>query len=183
MSRSLLLVALLGMSLMPCLAATDGMPAGWLLTGNHPQNYTVGTQGDGIAYLASKADSSGDGFGTMMQSIRADGYAAKRVRFTAMVRSENVSRSAGLWMRVDAGSKEIAFDNMQSRPIKGTNGWMKYEVALNVPINATSISFGALLSSNGEIWLKDVSFETVNSDVPTMKRQLLPEKPINLDFK
>lgn len=183
MRRSLLLVALLGASLVPCVAATDGVPAGWLLAGDHPQNYRAGTEGDGIAYLASKADSSGAGFGTMMQTIRADRYAAKRVRFSAMVRSENVNKWAGLWMRVDAGSKAVAFDNMQSRPIQGTNGWTKYEVVLNVPINATSISFGVLMSSNGEVWLNNVSFEEVNPDVPTTEYLPRPEKPVNLDFK
>ena len=183
MRRPLLLITLLGVSLVPCIAATDGVPAGWLLAGDHPQNYKVGSDGNGNAYLASKTDSTGDGFGTLMQTVKAEAYAGKRVRLSAVVRSEDVKGWAGLWMRVDAGSKAVAFDNMEYRPIKGTNGWTKHEVVLNVPINATGISFGALMDSNGEIWLSHVSFEVVNSDVPTTGQWPLGEKPVNLDFK
>lgn len=183
MRRPLLLLTLLCGSLVPCVAATDGVPAGWLLAGDHPQNYRVGSDGDGTAYLASKTDLTGEGFGTLMQAIQAKEYAGKRVRFSALVRSENVTGWAGLWMRVDQGSKAVAFDNMQSRPIKGTSGWTKYEVVLNVPVDATGISFGALMDSNGEIWLSHVSFDVVNSDVPTTGEQPLAEKPVNLDFR
>ena len=183
MRRPLLLITLLGASLVPCVAATDGTPTGWLLAGDHPQNYKVGMEGDGIAYIASKTGSDGDGFGTLMQSVRADEYAGKRVRFSAMVRSENVSRWAGLWARVDAGDKTVAFDNMQSRPIKGTSEWKRYEVVLIVPINATKISFGSLMASNGEIWLKDLSFDAVDSDLPATGGRLPAEKPVNLNFK
>lgn len=183
MRRPLLLITLLGVSLVPCIAATDGVPAGWLLAGDHPQNYRVGSDGQGVEFLASKTDSSGDGFGTLMQMVKADSYAGKRVRFSAMVQSEDVKGWAGLWMRVDQASKVVAFDNMEYRPIKGTSGWKKYEVVLNVPINATGISFGALMSANGEIWMKDLSFEEVNSDVPTTGHWPLMERPVNLDFR
>ena len=183
MRRPLLLITLLSASLVPCVAATDGTPAGWLLAGNHAQNYRIGSDGEGIEYLASTTNSSGAGFGTLMQSIRADRYAARRVRFSAMVRSEDVKAWAGLWMRVDAGNKALAFDNMNTRPIKGTSEWKKYEVVLNVPVNATKISFGALVASNGEIWLKDLCFEAVNSDVPATEERFPAQKPVNLDFR
>ena len=178
MRRFLLLVALMGASLVPCVAATDGVPPGWLLTGSQPQNYRTGSDANGTAFLQSKPDAKVSGFGTLMQTVKADAYAGKRVRFSAMVRSEDVNGWAGLWMRIDQGNKALAFDNMETRPIKGTNGWKKYEVVLNVPINATGISFGALVASNGEVWLSDVSFAVVNSDVWP-----LGEKPKNLDFR
>jgi hypothetical protein len=183
MRRCLLLVALLGASLVPCVAATDGVPAGWFLAGDHPQNYKAGSDGNGIAFFASKPDASGEGFGSLMQSIRADEYAGKRVRLRATVRSEGLTGWAGLWMRVDQGQKSVAFDNMQSRPIKGITGWTTYDVVLDVPANATGISFGALVASSGEIWLRDVEFGTVGSDVPTTGGIVLPAKPVNLDFK
>jgi hypothetical protein len=184
MRRPLLLIALLSASLVPCIAATDGVPVGWFLAGDHPQNYRTGVDGNGTAFLTSKLDvNAAGGFGTLMQSVKADAYAGRRVRFSAMVRSEDVKGWAGLWMRVDQGSKTLALDNMETRPIKGTNGWMKYEVVLNVPINATGISFGALVDSNGEVWLSHVSFAVVNSDMPTSGQWPFGEKPKNLDFR
>jgi hypothetical protein len=182
MRRSLLLVALFCASLAPCVAATDGVPVGWLLAGSHPENYKTGREADGIAFLTSKTDATAAGFGTLMQSIAANEYKGQRVRFRATVRSEDVTGWAGLWMRVDQGSKPVAFDNMQMRPVKGTTGWATYEVVLDVPVDATGISFGALLDSNGEIWLRSAEFGPVASDVPTTG-QTLPLKPVNLDFK
>ena len=181
MRRSLLLIALLGASLVPCVAATDGVPTGWLLAGNHPENYKTGRD-EGVAFLASKQGGTGEGFGTLMQSVHADEYVGKRVRFRATLRSEDVTGWAGLWMRVDQGSKMVAFDNMQTRPIKGTTGWSTYEVVLDVPPTATNISFGALVDSNGGIWLREAEFGPVGLDVPTTGK-VYPLKPVNLDFR
>lgn len=185
MRNPLLLAALLGATLVPCVAATDGVPPGWFLAGSQPQSYRTGMDANGTAFLASKDGVKVTGFGTLMQSFQATDYAGKRVRFAAMVRSENVSDWAGLWMRVDEGMKPVAFDNMQSRAIKGTTGWTTYEVVLDVPADATKISFGALVSSNGGIWLREARFGPVGSDVPTTNLPMpqVPAKPVNLDFR
>ena len=185
MHRSLLLVALLGASLVPCVAATDGVPPGWHLTGSQPQSYKTGADANGTAFLASNTDAKVTGFGTLMQAVQASEYAGKRIRFRATVRSEDVAGWAGLWMRVDQGSKMLAFDNMQTRPIRGTTGWATYEVVLNVPPDATSISFGVLLDSNGGIWLRGAEFGPVGSEVPTTQVTMpqAPTQPVNLDFK
>lgn len=190
MRRSLLLVALLSASLAPCVAATDGVPAGWRLAGDRPYSYRTGADGNGTAFLVSKLDAPDiAGFGTLMQSIKADEFAGKRVRFHATVCSEDLTGWAGLWMRVDHGSKTVAFDNMERRPIKGTSGWARYDVVLDVPADATNISFGVLVASNGGVWLRGVGFEPVGEDVPTTG-SFLPvvqgmerlDHPVNLDF-
>lgn len=181
MRRPLLLITLLGVSLVPCVAAMDGVPVGWFLAGNHPENYKTG-RNEGVAFIASKQGGTGEGFGTLMQSVRADEYVGRRVRFRATVRSEDVAGWAGLWMRVDQGPKMVAFDNMQTRPIKGTTGWTTYQVVLDVPPTATNISFGALVASNGGIWLREAAFGPVGLDVPATGN-VYPLQPVNLDFK
>jgi len=60
----------------------------------------------------------------------------------------------------------LAFDNMDRRPIKGTTDWIKYEIVLFVPAEATSISYGVLLDRTGQIWFKDIMFEVVDNTVP-----------------
>lgn len=174
MRRPLLLLALLSASLFPCVAATDGAPAGWHLAGDHPENYRTGADANGIAYLMSRPDSIGSGFGTLMRSIPADRYRGKRVRFRASVRSDDVAEWAGLWMRVDVGTNVVAFDNMQSRPIKGATLWHTYEVVLDVPPDATKIAFGTLVVSRGEVWMDHASVETVGRDVPTTGKSITP---------
>src|SRR5579872_6983482 len=77
-------------------------PQGWLLAGNKPANYETGVDqaavfnGRPSGYLLAKSD--GDGFGTLMQEFSATQYLGKRVRFSAWVKSDRVTRWAGLWM-------------------------------------------------------------------------------------
>lgn len=159
------------------------------LAGDNPTNYRTGVdRGDmrgGLpsAYLASLA--KGNGFGTLMQSINAVNYAGKRVRLQGWVKSEDIGDWAGLWMRVDKGRETVAFDNMQDRGIKGGQPWSIYDVVLDVPPDATCISFGILLTGVGEVWLSDLSLEVVDIGTPTTgmnPRTTLPLRPVNLSF-
>jgi hypothetical protein len=176
--------------LMCSLGVQAAVPPGWLLAGSKPASYEVGVDGQAAynghpsAYLKSKEAFVG-GFGTLMQTFQADKYVGKRVRFSAFVKSEGIQSSAGLWMRVDKDSGSVAFDNMQDRPIKGTTGWQKYEVVLDVPQEATGIFFGVLLDGTGEVWLNSAKFEVVGADVATTggKGSKLPDGPTNLDFE
>ncbi len=63
--------------------------------------------------------------------------------------------------------KGISFDNMQSRPIKGTVDWRKYEIVLDVPQQTAGIYFGVLLAGSGGVWLSNVQLEIVGEGVPT----------------
>ncbi len=125
--------------LMACsIALQAAVPNGWLITGSKAADYESGTDaaaahnGHPSAYLKSTTPQV-QGFGTLMQDFRADHYLGKRVRFSAFVKTEAAQDWAGLWMRVDKESKQVAFDNMQNRPIKGTTNWQKYDVVLDVP--------------------------------------------------
>ena len=165
-------------------------PQGWYLAGSKPAEYESGVDkqvqynAHPSAYLKSKATVS-EGFGTLMQNFSADQYAGKRLRLTAFVRSEGVENWAGLWMRVDKGKDSVAFDNMQDRPIAGSNAWREYTVVLDVPQNATGIFFGVLLSGSGEVWVNSVKLEPVGPEVPTTGSSATQrrDRPTNLDFE
>ena len=168
-------------------------PQGWFLAGSKPQEYNVAVdrhapKGEGsAALLESKSGNVSEGFGTLMQTFGAAGYAGKRVRMTADVRAQGVQDWAGLWMRVDApGNRSVAFDNMQNRAIKGTSDWRSYAVVLDVPAASESISFGILLSGPGKVWIDNVRFEEVSASVPTTGRTapaMGTKQPANLDFE
>ncbi len=62
---------------------------------------------------------------------------------------------------------EEVLDNMQSRPIRGTVDWRKYEVVLDVPQQTVGIYFGVLLAGSGQVWLSNVQLEAVSEGVQT----------------
>jgi len=171
---------------------TDHAPSGWFMAGSKPTSYRTGVDkaaiydGQPSAYLQS-AEPKTDGFGTLMQTINAASYAGKRVRLRASVKSQDVGDWAGMWMRVDKDQKVIAFDNMQNRAIKGTHPWSAKDVVLDVPEDATSISFGILLTGEGEVWMNHLTFEIVGEETETTsgnpsQKAPLASSPVNLNF-
>lgn len=173
--------------------ASLGMPDGWIRAGSAPADFDMGTDqsvayaGKASGYLKSKVAKPG-GFGTLMQKCKAEEFHGKRVRMSAWVKSEKVMSWAGLWMRVDGpeASQPLAFDNMQSRPIKGTSGWSQHQVVLDVAPEAKDIAFGILLDGPGAVWLDEIKFEVVDQSVPTTDTGAggkLAAEPQNLDFE
>ena len=85
---------------------------------------------------------------------------------SAYVKTEDVSKWAGLWMRVDGPTGIVSFDNMSNRAIVGDTDWTRYEIVLDVPEDATHIGFGILLHEEGQVWVDGFTFEAVGQDVP-----------------
>ncbi|WP_257454654.1 AraC family transcriptional regulator [Archangium lipolyticum] len=159
----------------PASAADDkkALPEGWFVTESSPQLYEAGLdpqspcEGNRSAWLRSRQGEPA-GYGTFMQAFGAGAFRGKRLRFSAVVRTEDVKGWSGLWMRVEGeGSREpLAFDNMQSRALVGTTACKRHEVVLDVPQDARSIMAGLLLSGTGKAWIGAVRFETVDDSVP-----------------
>jgi hypothetical protein len=173
------------------LALYAEVPKGWFMAGSKPADYESSVDsgnaygGQPSAYLRSKKSQAQDGFGTLMQNFSAEPYVGKRVRFSAFVKSENIERWSGLWMRVDGktGTSPLAFDNMQDRPVKGTSAWRNCEVVLDVPAGATGIFLGILLDGPGTVWMNGAKFEEVATSIPTTDKVKAPAQgPTNLGF-
>ena len=120
--------------------------------------------GAASAFFEALADPD-QSFKTMIQAIAADEYRGKRVRYSAFVKSQDIDKWAGLWMRVDTEKSSPSFDNMMERSIKGTTEWQKYEIVLDVPGDAEMITFGLLIDSKGKLWVDDMAMEIVGDDV------------------
>jgi len=187
------------------LAITSPLPEGWFLAGTRPAEYDAGMEsiqvsvsfaggsaGDqsfgvqGALVLKSKEGITTTGFGTLMRQLDSAPYLGKRVRFSASVKADGVKRHgndawAGLWMRIDEPGRVIVLDNMHDgghdRAIRGTKDWKRYSVVLDVPENASRVSFGILLAGAGAMWANDMKVEAVGPEVkvtakpfPTMYR-------------
>jgi len=126
---------------------------------------SVGRSGGASGHVTA-ASQAPTAFGSLSQIIRADDYRGKRIRFSAYVKTRDVSgKGVGLWMRVDGNGGTMAFDNMQRRPLLGSVDWTRASVVLDVPGDAEGILFGLILASGGEVWMDDASLEVVATDV------------------
>ncbi|MDH4423993.1 MULTISPECIES: AraC family transcriptional regulator [Bacillus] len=165
-----------------------------LLTGSCPEKYENGVdyhifQGETSIYLKSKENVTHKEFGTLMCTINADRYRGKRLRLTAVIKTEDVKERAGLWMGITGGNAELlAMDNMKNRPIKHTENWKPHSIILDVEENAVEIATGILLFGEGCIWVTHLQLEELDKKMPlvnlkTNDCECLPIEPINLQFE
>ncbi|SDH46497.1 hypothetical protein SAMN04488062_10820 [Flavobacterium omnivorum] len=169
------------------------LPSGWFKSGSDPNSYDMrvekgaGYDGKNAATIQSIMPNI-SGFGTLMQSFAAEKYLGKRIRLSGYVKTKDVAGKACFWLRVEkANSQQIlSFDNMNNRPIIGTNDWKKYEIVVDVPATASKISYGALVRGTGKIWFDNLSFEIVDSSVETTGKKIEKSEkiiePTNLNF-
>jgi erythromycin esterase len=120
--------------------------------------------GDICAYLASTTPDPSQ-FSSLHQAIKPDVYLQRRIRLSAYIKTLNVKKSAGLWMRVDGPNDYLRLDDMHKRPITGTSNWIRYEIVLDVPKNSLQIIFGLHFSGQGKVWIDDLKLEVVKDTV------------------
>lgn len=153
---------------------TDFTNNAWFVSGNHPEEYNlsrdtqVKQSGQASASFKFIAPGSPTGFGVLMQTFAADPYHGRRIRLSGYLKTEQVEGWAGLWLRIDGQKYKVeGFDNMENRPVKGTTGWQKYEIVLDVPPDSVSLNLGVQLTGQGAVWLDNLHIEVVDQTVPT----------------
>lgn len=195
-------------------AQLSPVPPGWQPITNVPAEYEIGTEParrpGGRGWVAASVKFVGRepaGAALLQQSIRAEDYRGRRVRLAGWMRT-NADSYAQMWMRVDGAGVTQTSDYMLNRPLSGASDWQPYAIVLDVPRDAVGITFGVALTGAGQVWLDDLSFETVATEVATTGRpghevQVLtaragarlaasaqrmaymnaPLRPVNLDFE
>jgi hypothetical protein len=170
MKSKITVVAMLAALSAPVLAAPV---EGWILSGERARSYEIGV--DSVVTTSGKparfiryVDGDDSKFGTLMQQIAAKNYAGKRVRFQAMVKTQDVSQWAGLWMSALRPGEQhaSAFYNSQDQPIAGSTGWQLRSVTLDIPQDAATLNFGVIDAGKGQVWIDKLSLEVVGEDVP-----------------
>ena len=165
------------------LADLEPLPAAWQITGSRAPDYEAGLlpgityEGNRVAQLRLRsALSECAGFGALVQTIAATRYLGRRICFSAMARTCEVTEWAGLWLRVDGPLGMLALDNMFDRPLRGTTEWTRASIVLDVAHEATHLLFGALLSGAGAVDITRPRFEEVGEAVPATAAPL-PDEP------
>lgn len=142
--------------------------------------YMISFSANGKPFITSKVDASTNNFATLMNHISARDFRGKRIRFSADLKSKDIVEGAGLWMRViDSDEKISGFDNMADRRLKGSKNWSHFEIVLDVPSGAKSISYGILLSGKGTVWIDNAELKMVSRNIEVTERS----GPQNLNFE
>ncbi len=151
------------------------MPDRWVKWGN-ANYYNVGIDSvvkhsgkySGVIYPTQIVPNA---FGCLAYTIPA-GYEGKMIELRAYIKMENINDAPiGLMLRIDGASESIAFDNMQSRGIKGTADWTQYSVSLPYPEKAKLIHIGAILQGSGKLWIDDFEVLIDGKDISLLKKK------------
>jgi hypothetical protein len=157
----------------------DAAPAGWLVPpGLRAQGVTalVVAGNAGAGERSARLRRSGPpGPANLMRSIDAGPCRGRRLRFSALVRSDRAGAPAQLWLRVDRPDGAPGFiDTMADRPIRDDVG-TRQEIVAPVADDALAISFGLLLNGSGTAWIDDVRLE----DLGPVAAAAAPPAPID----
>jgi hypothetical protein len=94
---------------------------------------------------------------TIRQTIKANEYRGKQLRFSGNMKVEQVEQQAGLYIHTNKDQR------LQSHMVMvpGTHDWTRYEAIISVPKDALYISFGFALYGKGQVWLANARLEAV----------------------
>jgi hypothetical protein len=135
------------------------------------------------AFIRSATDKPGAPYvyGQLSQMFKAKNYRNKRMRFSAVIKSDMIDMSAALLMMVQGTNRQLlSYDDMYGRNITGTREWERHKVVLDIPEESDFIDFGVRVRGKGEVWISSITFEETE-DEPTAD-PIYANEPRNLDF-
>ncbi|RYE22299.1 MAG: peptidase S41, partial [Sphingobacteriaceae bacterium] len=139
------------------------MPAGWTsgFTEDQRKNYRVELDSvvkkEGRYALSISRTGNESSFGVATYIIPHT-LKGKQIQLKGYLKTDRVAGGfAGLWMRIDGASGQLAFNNMADQNVSGTMDWKEYSITLPYDDdNALTIHTGGLLVGSGKMWLDDL---------------------------
>jgi C-terminal processing protease CtpA/Prc len=137
--------------------------------------------GKWAARLERNASSTGN-FSSITIGIPID-FTGARLELRGFLKLENVAEFAGLWMREDSDVEAAAFDNMQSRQLKGTHDWAEYSIVLPLRPEAKQLYFGVLSGGTGKTWADDLQLLVDGKPIWEVPKVERPKTSLDLDHE
>lgn len=152
----------------------------WGLWGENPEKFIamkdteVAVNGKPTARLStSDVDAK---YVSLGQTVDAESYRSKRIRFAASVKTDKIKLYSGIWVRIDGekigldGDREkLAFENTQDHALRGDMPFTRLSIVIDVPENAHSIALGMGQDGPGTSWFGDIQFGVVDKSVRLSK--------------
>ncbi len=135
-------------------------PKGWYIEGSEPGMLSTEhpTNNGQSLRLSRNADTGGDSaFAIQMPPFQHQG---KELTLTGWIKTREVTGDgASLWLAINAGSSELAHDNMKDRQISGSQDWQQVQVSVQLTDAVDSYTFGVVLAGTGEAFFADLSIK------------------------
>lgn len=167
--------------------AATTLPANWRVSGDDVTEYRMsrsasahhdGQYGAAIEHVSG----SGNGFGTLVQAIRAEPYRGKRVILKGWMKTDDAG-AGQMWLRIDGTDRTLSMDNMDNRPVTGTTGWKQYTIVMDIPVSADKLAFGVFLAGKGSLAFDDLTFEIAPEDAKPTRFYDFMKDPFEGPFK
>lgn len=159
----------------------------WGKAGYHADEYITGfiekthPEQPQVGFIRSLLPKKQD-FGTIMRTAGISKQKGKRIQLWSKIKTQNAD-SAGAWFRINGKKRTLSFDNMSERRIEGTQDWTEVSLVLDIPEEATSVSYGILLEGEGKVWFHEPKFRIVDLTVQTTERSRSELKQLQLENK
>jgi hypothetical protein len=168
---------------LPALQVIEEVPAAdWRLKVAVPLQYRWFLEADGKAALLEATESaSSGGYASLQRSRLAEGLGGKRLRFSALLRTESVEGWGRLFLQVNGyDSAYLLFDDVTDVPLPATGSWQRYSVTIDVPEGSDTLMFGVQMGGGkGRAWIGDGRMDEVGPGVAVTP----PNAARNLGFE
>lgn len=148
----------------------DNNPEGWYSYQHAgPASYTFSLDGE-VSHSgkqSARIDNTGpEVYGTLAQIVRGPQFAGKTIRFTAWIKTRNVtgngwSKGTGLALTAYASGSTVGGTNFRRTAVGGTTDWTRREVTAVAPARTDRIDFEISLTGPGTVWVDDVTLDVL----------------------
>jgi hypothetical protein len=152
------------------LAAQVAQPAhlsAWQLNAQRTDHYEVSRdqkitfEGKPTARLQTNVETAD--LGSLYQSIDAQPYRGKRIRYATSAKVQGVEEWTGLWLRIEgAFIPFLAYADTHDVNLRDNREWTRLTIVIDVPEAAETIHLGLAQEGPGTSWFGPVSIETVD---------------------
>jgi hypothetical protein len=122
-----------------------------------------GTFSARIASRVAHPETPGSG---CYQIIAADEFKGRRVEFSLYMRTLNAAPGAHITFRSVGYGLEVDVNDTESSSVRGTSGWARHSIVIDVPLRTSLIGLGAMLENTGTLWIDEASLQIVPQNTP-----------------
>jgi hypothetical protein len=147
------------------------LPTGWWWTSQRADTANCKAFADARPTLtearpvALRCSSAAPGYVAARFAFPVEELRGKRVALFTQTKVDGVSDNARVWLRGDRQEQMgVAYADMRGHELKGTSDWVTAVVAIDVPIDASSVFGGIVLEGSGKIALRSYRIQIVAPD-------------------